>query len=406
MTSKNEAETVETEQDIEKLNKQLSIIQASKANDRDYQETKNLKVGYNFQEIKHDISENLKKSTEQFEESVKYFIEDIRKSGMLVKHDTKIKLPEKTKEMNKQVNKLHLSIETYKQFIPYASDTDLNEFLSNEEKLSVAALQSFNIKWMRSHPEELYTIDGCGDLFDNFNDLDNVVLTETGEKQIRIDFERQGREFGCETQLKDFTNIYSEHLKYFPIENFSFDYQPDLSTHPGPSPSIILQALTMSNANDGINLERLETIGDSFLKYAITTYLYITYENVHEGKLSHLRSKQVANLNLYRLGRRKQLGQYMIATKFEPSDNWLPPCYYVPKELEKALIEAKIPPHYWSLVDLVNIKKLSNAEICELVRKKADEWGCNFSVCTHMQKCSYMYLFFNFEGQRRFWRWR
>jgi hypothetical protein len=50
----------------------------------------------------------------------------------------------------------------------------------------------------------------------------------------------------------------------------------------------------MSNANDGINLERLETIGDSFLKYAITTYLYCTYDNIHEGKLSHLRSKQVS----------------------------------------------------------------------------------------------------------------
>lgn len=74
---------------------------------------------------------------------------------------------------------------------------------------------------------------------------------------------------------------------------FSFDYQPELKDHPGPSPSLILQALTMSNANDGINLERLETIGDSFLKYAITTYLYCTYDNIHEGKLSHLRSKQV-----------------------------------------------------------------------------------------------------------------
>jgi endoribonuclease Dicer len=123
---------------------------------------------------------------------------------------------------------------------------------------------------------------------------------------------------------------------------FSFDFQPDLDDHPGPSPSIILQALTMSNANDGINLERLETIGDSFLKYAITTYLYCTYENVNEGKLSYLRSKQVSNLNLYRLGRRKVLGESMIATKFEPHDNWLPPCYFVPKELEQALIDAKV----------------------------------------------------------------
>ncbi|KAL1399066.1 hypothetical protein pipiens_008494, partial [Culex pipiens pipiens] len=158
-------------------------------------------------------------------------------------------------------------------------------------------------------------------------------------------------------------------------DEFSFDYQPDLTNHPGPSPSIILQALTMSNANDGINLERLETIGDSFLKYAITTYLYCTYENVHEGKLSHLRSKQVSNLNLYRLGRRKVLGESMIATKFEPHDNWLPPCYYVPKELEQALIDAKIPACHWNLADLPDIKQLSSEEICKLVKERAQLLG-------------------------------
>ncbi|XP_022902072.1 endoribonuclease Dcr-1 [Onthophagus taurus] len=123
---------------------------------------------------------------------------------------------------------------------------------------------------------------------------------------------------------------------------FSFDLQPSLEDHPGPSPSVILQALTMSNANDGINLERLETIGDSFLKYAITDYLYSKYENVHEGKLSHLRSKQVSNLNLYRLGKRKNLGECMIATKFDPHDNWLPPCFYVPRELEEALLNSGV----------------------------------------------------------------
>jgi hypothetical protein len=75
--------------------------------------------------------------------------------------------------------------------------------------------------------------------------------------------------------------------------NFSFDCKPALHSLLGPSPCQILQALTMSNANDGLNLERLETIGDSFLKYAITTYLFCNYETIHEGKLSHLRSKQV-----------------------------------------------------------------------------------------------------------------
>ncbi|XP_053994558.1 endoribonuclease Dcr-1 isoform X1 [Hylaeus volcanicus] len=156
---------------------------------------------------------------------------------------------------------------------------------------------------------------------------------------------------------------------------FSFDFQPELKNHAGPSPSLILQALTMSNANDGINLERLETIGDSFLKYAITTYLYCTYDNIHEGKLSHLRSKQVSNINLYRLGRQKMLGESMIATKFEPHDNWLPPCYYVPKELEQALIESGIPSALWNQADLPTLQAVNPTEITQLVKETEQKLG-------------------------------
>lgn len=156
------------------------------------------------------------------------------------------------------------------------------------------------------------------------------------------------------------------------VLEFSFDKQPNLTQHPGPSPSVILQALTMSNANDGINLERLETIGDSFLKYAITNYLYSKYDNIHEGKLSHLRSKQVSNLNLYRLGKAKALGECMIATKFDPHDNWLPPCYYVPKELEEALIDAKVPAHYWTAADVAATRDMTLEEICQMVRERGE----------------------------------
>nr|AUZ94233.1 dicer-1 [Recilia dorsalis] len=166
---------------------------------------------------------------------------------------------------------------------------------------------------------------------------------------------------------------------------FSFDSQPDLRLHPGPSPSVLLQALTMSNANDGINLERLETIGDSFLKYAITTYLYCAYDAVHEGKLSHLRSKQVSNLNLYRLGRRKQFGESMIATKFEPHDNWLPPCYLVPRELERALIEAGLPAALWNQAELPSLKDLTREQIIATVQERlagvSDEEGIEDLPC-------------------------
>ena len=53
----------------------------------------------------------------------------------------------------------------------------------------------------------------------------------------------------------------------------------------------------MSNSNDAINLERLETIGDSFLKYAIASYLFSANASTHEGRLSNLRSRQVSRMN-------------------------------------------------------------------------------------------------------------
>lgn len=115
----------------------------------------------------------------------------------------------------------------------------------------------------------------------------------------------------------------------------SLDEDMDLQTFIGPSPCEILQALTMSNANDFFSLERLETIGDSFLKYAITVYLYCSYPGIHEGKLSYLRSKQVSNYNLYRLGKRKGLAECMISNKFEPYENWLPPGYVINEDKRK-----------------------------------------------------------------------
>ncbi|XP_054081108.1 endoribonuclease Dcr-1 [Zeugodacus cucurbitae] len=374
-TSRNEAETIETAQDIEKRNKQLSIIQATNANERDYQKTKNLLMGYNFVDLKPNMEAELSRSIAQFTSSTRQLKNSIKQSSMLVKYDQSVVLKHKD-SINVASNNINeaASIEDFCKLLPYADKNLLLSILREQgNMLRVSDIGRLNAEYLKSHTDELFEIQGCGDIFDNFNDKNELIeqFDEKCKRTVKLKFERKE----CSASINNTLSAVIENNTKNPCSNFSFDYQPDLVGHPGPSPSIILQALTMSNANDGINLERLETIGDSFLKYAITTYLYITYENVHEGKLSHLRSKQVANLNLYRLGRRKNLGEYMIATKFEPHDNWLPPCYYVPKELEKALIEAKIPPHHWKLVDLANIKKLNSAEICALVREKADKLG-------------------------------
>lgn len=77
----------------------------------------------------------------------------------------------------------------------------------------------------------------------------------------------------------------------------SFSFEKDLLSvnRFGVSPTLLLQALTTSSSADGINLERLETIGDSFLKLAVTNYLYHNHPDQHEGKLSFARSKEVCS---------------------------------------------------------------------------------------------------------------
>jgi endoribonuclease Dicer len=84
-----------------------------------------------------------------------------------------------------------------------------------------------------------------------------------------------------------------------------------------------------SVANAGYDLERLEVIGDSFLKLAASIRVYCdSPSHFHEGKMTHLRMLQVCNRNLFKLGKIKSIPRFVVATKFVAKENWLPPCYF------------------------------------------------------------------------------
>lgn len=362
--SDNLAEAIETEEEVLKRQKKLAIIndmiiegQSTDSSENDYN---------NLQSLPEIIlTSSMEECEKQFEESVARNIQRIEKSGMLIKYNEEVSIAKKTDSM--KVNS-SLSQDILREFLPYAQEDDFERFYK-KGGLTLEELQSVSAEFVTKNGVDEMKCVNSGHLFDRFikspGSMSEDAFIEHRQKKLQ-----QNLSLTAEEMMRKYDEKPTEKP-----ESFSFDYQPNLKGHPGPSPSIILQALTMSNANDGINLERLETIGDSFLKYAITTYLYCTYEDVHEGKLSHLRSKQVSNLNLYRLGRRKMLGESMISTKFEPHDNWLPPCYYIPKELEKALIEARIPACHWNLADLPNLKEMSSQEICNLIRDRATALG-------------------------------
>lgn len=61
--------------------------------------------------------------------------------------------------------------------------------------------------------------------------------------------------------------------------------------------------------------ERMETFGDSFLKFAVSLVLYDAFEMENEGVLSELKQKIVGNRNLLYIGNNINLGSYITVFK-------------------------------------------------------------------------------------------
>lgn len=102
----------------------------------------------------------------------------------------------------------------------------------------------------------------------------------------------------------------------------------------GPPQWVIFQCLMAAKATDVLNLERLETLGDSFLKLSVSLFLLLKYPQFSEGRLTHLKGKMIGNKNLLYCGLQKNLGGYMKVSEFSPRTEWLPPGMRVPQILQ------------------------------------------------------------------------
>ncbi|XP_031480421.1 endoribonuclease Dicer homolog 4 isoform X3 [Nymphaea colorata] len=80
----------------------------------------------------------------------------------------------------------------------------------------------------------------------------------------------------------------------------------------------VLEALTTEKCLERFSLERLEILGDSFLKYAVSRHLFLSKEALNEGRLTDTRSSIVKNLNLYTLAVRRNLQVYIRDQCFNP----------------------------------------------------------------------------------------
>ncbi|XP_043279610.1 endoribonuclease Dicer isoform X2 [Venturia canescens] len=113
----------------------------------------------------------------------------------------------------------------------------------------------------------------------------------------------------------------------------------------GPSPAVIMQALTSKSSHDVFDLERLETLGDSLLKFAVSLFLYETYPEYGEGQLTVIKGKMVGNRNLYYCGTNKQIPGRMKVERFEPMCNFISPAFTVMRPLQNLLLSSETSPN-------------------------------------------------------------
>ncbi|KAK6635205.1 hypothetical protein RUM44_000456 [Polyplax serrata] len=106
----------------------------------------------------------------------------------------------------------------------------------------------------------------------------------------------------------------------------------------GPELSLMVQAFTATSANDIFNYERQEMLGDSFLKFASSLFIFREFPNHNEGILSFVKGKLVSNKNLLYCGLAKKLTDYINVNDFSPMSGWNPPLFSLFHELKKEII--------------------------------------------------------------------
>ncbi|XP_062078299.1 dicer-like protein 4 isoform X2 [Humulus lupulus] len=82
----------------------------------------------------------------------------------------------------------------------------------------------------------------------------------------------------------------------------------------------VLEALTTEKCQERFSLERLEVLGDAFLKFAVGRRLFLLHGTLDEGQLTNKRSNIVNNLNLCKLACKSNLQVYIRDQQFDPCE--------------------------------------------------------------------------------------
>ncbi|VVC42507.1 Hypothetical protein CINCED_3A023563 [Cinara cedri] len=125
-----------------------------------------------------------------------------------------------------------------------------------------------------------------------------------------------------------------------------------------PTQSDILKVMTPPFASDMFNYERMETYGDSFLKFAISLVLFDAFPAENEGFLTELKMKIVGNRNLAYVGKNIDIGSYLMVNIFDPMD-WIPPCFSVHTKIKEIIEKGSLQSDVLHQISIPRDDKLS-----------------------------------------------
>ena len=128
-----------------------------------------------------------------------------------------------------------------------------------------------------------------------------------------------------------------------------------------PSPGQLVQALTLSAAGDRWGMERMEILGDAFLKYSTRIFLhYKMVDSCDEGYLSLARSEIVGNANFFHMGEDLGLASCrIVSTRMDPMETRTPGYHSTAmvggdRTLEEVVVDLDRKMDGWGLGDIRN----------------------------------------------------
>ncbi|KAJ3665477.1 hypothetical protein Zmor_000970 [Zophobas morio] len=253
-------------------------------------------------------------------------------------------------------------------------------------ELSSSLTQQYNKDFASKMLESDYSWKNLEEPKDIERDINVTVMDiEYYETFISQRASKQTRLLKNDSPLKNVPAItYNKEFeeKHLSVLEIQFDNQ-------SPNLCSLYQALTAAEANDIVNLERLETLGDSFLKVIASLYILFKFPHYNEGKATTLKGKIVSNRNLFYLAVKKNLGGILKNNDFSPNDEWVPPCFCIPQALNNDIKNKRCSINSLFKCDVLSEEQTSGVLSLSTISREEvtnDEENSYPSMCSFLNK--------------------